>query len=66
MSGENDFPGNIPGKLNPKMSAPMSLPPLTIVGSINVDLTFYCNNFPSAGETINGVSFSKAFGGKVS
>ncbi|GMH90556.1 hypothetical protein TrST_g9011 [Triparma strigata] len=46
------------------MSAPMSLPPLTIVGSINVDLTFYCNKFPSAGETINGVSFSKAFGGK--
>lgn len=37
---------------------------MVVVGSINCDLTTYCDSFPSPGETLTGASFSRGFGGK--
>ena len=38
--------------------------PMIVVGSINVDLSFYIEAFPKPGETMSGTGFKKAFGGK--
>jgi ribokinase len=43
----------------------MSKPPhIAVVGSANVDLTTFADNFPKAGETIFGEKFVLGFGGK--
>src|ERR1700748_1722833 len=42
----------------------MSTPHIVVVGSANIDLVTYTDNFPRPGETIFGQSFSLGFGGK--
>ena len=37
---------------------------VVVVGSVNVDLTAYVDEIPSAGETKRGVEFAQSFGGK--
>ena len=37
---------------------------MLVVGSLNVDLTFYVDHFPCPGETAVGSGFKKTFGGK--
>lgn len=44
--------------------APPPLPPLVVVGSINVDLTATVPRLPGAGETVLGGTLSRAPGGK--
>ena len=44
--------------------APSALPPLVVVGSINVDLTATVPRLPGAGETVLGGTLSRAPGGK--
>jgi len=39
-------------------------PRIAVVGSANVDLTTFTNQFPKAGETIFGQNFDLGFGGK--
>jgi ribokinase len=39
-------------------------PHIAVVGSANIDLVTYTDNFPRAGETIFGREFSLGFGGK--
>src|ERR1700749_5126180 len=39
-------------------------PRIAVVGSANVDLTTFTNQFPRPGETIFGQSFDLGFGGK--
>jgi ribokinase len=43
----------------------MAKPPrIAVVGSANVDLTTFCDQFPKQGETIFGRKFNLGFGGK--
>src|SRR6056297_2233885 len=37
---------------------------ILVIGSSNTDLIAQVNSFPKAGETIKGLSFSQAMGGK--
>ena len=39
-------------------------PRIAVVGSANIDLTTFCNQFPKPGETIFGQKFDLGFGGK--
>src|ERR1700727_2956933 len=39
-------------------------PRIAVVGSANVDLTTFSNEFPNPGETIFGQKFDLGFGGK--
>jgi ribokinase len=39
-------------------------PRIAVVGSANIDLTTFCNQFPKPGETILGQKFDLGFGGK--
>src|ERR1700752_2580696 len=39
-------------------------PRIAVVGSANIDLTTFTNQFPKPGETIFGQKFDLAFGGK--
>ncbi len=39
-------------------------PRIAVVGSANIDLTTFCNQFPKPGETIFGQKFNLGFGGK--
>src|SRR6202045_5312282 len=39
-------------------------PRIAVVGSANIDLTTFTNQFPKPGETIFGQSFDLGFGGK--
>jgi len=39
-------------------------PRIAVVGSANVDLTTFTNQFPKPGETIFGQTFDLGFGGK--
>jgi ribokinase len=43
---------------------PMNPPHIVVVGSANIDLVTYTDEFPRPGETIFGRSFSLGFGGK--
>src|SRR5204862_3537828 len=40
------------------------MPHIVVVGSSNIDLTTYTDQFPRPGETIFGREFSLGFGGK--
>ena len=42
----------------------MAAPPITVVGSINLDLVARCERLPRAGETVTGASFARVPGGK--
>lgn len=42
----------------------MASPRIAVVGSANIDLTTYTDQFPKPGETIFGKSFDLGFGGK--
>ncbi|MBQ8944988.1 MAG: ribokinase, partial [Clostridia bacterium] len=35
-----------------------------VIGSMNMDMTVVASRFPELGETVNGQSFSTAYGGK--
>jgi ribokinase len=41
-----------------------SLPRITIIGSLNMDLVMYTSRVPEGGETIAGNAFHNSFGGK--
>src|SRR5260370_17522181 len=40
------------------------IPRIAVVGSANIDLTTFTNQFPKPGETIFGQKFDLGFGGK--
>ena len=42
----------------------MASPRIVVIGSANVDLVTYTDQFPRPGETIFGRAFSLGFGGK--
>ncbi|SDW03485.1 ribokinase [Arthrobacter sp. cf158] len=48
----------------PQSSAPNSSPTLTVVGSINLDITATANRLPSPGETVGGGVLRQQPGGK--
>src|SRR5271170_1151405 len=42
----------------------MRMPRIVVIGSANIDLTTFTDDFPRPGETIFGRGFSLGFGGK--
>ncbi|MFI7742175.1 ribokinase [Kocuria rhizosphaericola] len=51
-------------RLGPSAPAESSRPALTVVGSINIDLTAVCERLPTPGETVGGATLQRQPGGK--
>ncbi|WP_438612754.1 ribokinase [Kocuria sabuli] len=51
-------------RLDPSSSEESARPALTVVGSINIDLTAVCERLPAPGETVGGATLQRQPGGK--